>query len=87
MMHTREQEIEMINSPEKWPMWPFLPLKKYGETGFPACAVTWEQERQDGKIQMRVGVTMFEGNEAFNSAELVEFESTEALVDAGWIVD
>lgn len=87
MRFTRENEIDMINDPKKWPMWPFLPLKKHGQTGFLSCAVLIEQKRENNEIKIFKGVTIYDNIEKIKSSESETFPNTEALVDAGWMVD
>ncbi len=87
MTFNKEAEIEMIDSPNKWPKWPLLPIKKREGIGLSHCAVIIDHNRSDGKIRIRTGVSVWDRIEKINTAEIEVFDSTEALVDAGWIVD
>jgi len=86
-MYSREQEIEMIDNPEKWPQHPLLPIKLGRGRGIENNGVIIDQPRIEGKLMIRKGVTMWHSPEDINSAECEWFDSTEALVDAGWMVD
>lgn len=69
---------EMILTPEAWPIWPVLPLKKRGE---------WET----GFLLFGHGLKVYIGT-IFLAVELselksIQYSSVDELLAAGWVVD
>jgi hypothetical protein len=80
----REQDKEMILSPDRWPTWPKLPLKRHGyeqNHGF-----AFNGSLKDDNTRPRVYLaTIFH---AIDDATLyIEYTDIDALLDDGWTVD
>jgi hypothetical protein len=78
----REQDLAMMKSPNDWPIWPKLPLKRPGhdEHGY-LINTSVKDDTVEPKVYMRF---IFQEHEptAFR-----EYESLEAVVSDGWTVD
>ena len=91
----REKHLEMMQHPELWPMWPVLPLINRSETdreGFvvPGCIA---DANESGRYEV-VMCTMYqlpEGiityDEFYQSHPTKVYDSYEAMLDDGWMVD
>lgn len=88
----RGQEIEMMQSPARWPAWPMLPLKRKDTDG-PMMGLLLEVGLAVGlKVESTVYLTnLFEfpgmSLEARREVKFLEYSSFEALLDDGWVVD
>lgn len=77
----RAQDREMILTPDNWPIWPNLPLKRVGkwEHGF-----LKNTSLSDDTVEMRVYLgTVFGGP----GGSFVDYEDVDALLDDKWTVD
>ena len=83
MEHTREEHIEMLKHPERWPHVIFLPLKrgKMSDKGFEGVIF----RRSD--LKWRVYLLNMIDLPHISRAEFIEYDSPEAVIDAGWEVD
>lgn len=78
----RAQDLEMIQSPDRWPSWPRLPLKKRGSF---ECGYVVNKSFDDNTVVPKVYLaTIFENH---NSDNFKEYTNLEALLDDGWTVD
>lgn len=77
------KHVNMINTPDNWPCWPALPLKRYPEGGFMEAAVILEQPMN---LPIRVYLTnMFMG--VTKETPYREYPTAQAVVADGWVVD
>lgn len=81
ILDEEERHIEMMTSPDNWPMWPLLPLKKVADG--------WEVgllAEIGGEVQPIVYLSnMFAGIN--DRTPKLSFESFREIFDAGWRVD
>ena len=85
-------DLEMLQTPDLWPNWPALPMRRYKPdqtVGFPEVGVVLDME---GLQNMVVKINLFylnalNGAERIRDAEKYRYESLEALLADGWIVD
>lgn len=86
---TKEMHVAMVMTPDDWPMWPMLPLKRYVALGHPAyprqtgCLVAGDQ---DTPIVYLTSAYQFNPRlvEQYGN---ISYGSPEAMVDDGWLVD
>lgn len=87
-MFTKEDNARMISTPDEWPQWPLLPVKRFKSEE----DHTWNN-LETGVIHAaaptRVRVINLWGitEEAWEKAEKYEYASAQHVVDAGWVVD
>ena len=79
-------ELEMMKSPEDWPMYPYLPVKRYRDGGLPDVGVMVK----DGGPRIHhtdalAVVTLPQHLVSLLPAH--EYESFDALLADGWQVD
>ena len=80
----REQDKEMILSPDRWPVWPKLPLKRYGyeqDHGF-VFNGSLNDDDPEPKVYL---ATIFHSID--KSTLFIEYTDIDALLDDGWTVD
>jgi hypothetical protein len=95
-------DLEFIADPDRWPNWPFLPLKKPQPEGPPECVLCvrvaegWAIFRANLFMLVRVaeGWAIFRANlfmlpepEEFKAAWIKTYASAEEVVADGWVVD
>jgi len=72
------KEVNMMSTPNKWPAWPMLPLKRGSSIGF-----LFDNDK--------VKTTVFLGNifcgKAPSTLPKMEYTSYEAIYNDGWRVD
>ena len=79
-MDRKKKDIKMMNTPDDWPAWPFLPLKRYIESHkSPECAILLAGH---GPKVVKCNMWSYDPK-----AETIEYTSFQELVDAGWIID
>lgn len=74
---TREQELKAMQDPDKWPHWPYLPMKR-GNIWTPGNL---------GVLVAGQGPVIYRGNLFLfdpKTCEKTTYDSFEALYDAGW---
>jgi hypothetical protein len=80
-----EHDLKMMATPDAWPAWPLLPLKRYAG-GDLDCAFILEQPRHDAKV-LYLG-TMFEVNEVRSDpSRQKRYETFADIYADGWRVD
>lgn len=72
---------DFILDQEQWPMWPVLPMKCYRD-GTESGWLRADSVGADGTVKLRVG-NIYDSS----PAEIREFPSIDAMLDAGWMVD
>ena len=81
------RDIERMQQLDQWPRWPVLPVKKYKEQGqMPALGVMHINHvlPNDGKPRV-YECSMFD--QITDETHFVEYDSLEALVADGWMID
>ena len=69
----------MMLSPDKWPRWPVLPLKRSTNRGFPETGFITE-----GKWIVYL-TNLWEPN--FSDCEKIGYADVDGLLSDGWVVD
>lgn len=83
----RKEDIEFINDPYGWPVYPFLPMKRTGPDHSNVSGVIINPERT---VVYEKNMFSFESGELLpqlKDAKKHQYESVEALVADGWMVD
>lgn len=94
-------EVAQIENQDDWPLWPVLPMKLLGKHGSAAwLAAQGDPEPWNGGLALMFAhstttiyaMTLFSLHAGalapqLEGVERLEFESTEALVRAGWVGD
>lgn len=84
-------DASMIDDPDQWPCWPFLPIKRKNNSledkNLGVLLAT--QEHADGKRIVYHGCLFGwpKTSEAVKALPTTEYESTQQLLADGWIVD
>jgi hypothetical protein len=84
MKITKADDIAMLKSSDKWPGWPFLPIKRYVNNDMQA-AVIWA-----GEPLNVIETNLFDLPKTFDELKKIahkKYESPEAIVEDGWMVD
>ena len=80
-MPETEKHLEMMKDEDRWPVWPFLPLKRgefsRGEVGILVAGM-------GPLVHM---VNLFETANKLRDCQKAEYTSFEQLVSDGWVVD
>lgn len=88
MKPAEHDHLEMMKSPDRWPLWPVLPLKRRcanpGE--FPECAFLMDVGGLD-HVKVYLGVIYELGGRKPSEFESKKYSDYEAVVADGWIVD
>lgn len=78
--------LKMIKTPDEWPAWPYLPIKRRDPNGgWPDCRLLWI-----GAPNRVVEANLFalpKTKEEFLALPYTQYDSPEAIVADGWIVD
>jgi hypothetical protein len=73
--------LDMLQSPQEWPKWPWLPIKRYQkENTWPECGLVYA----DGAFKV---YRYHYGSTVVEVANFTEYPSPQAIVADGWIVD
>lgn len=93
---TTEQEIRkaidsnFLRQHEKWPCFPICPVKCYDgkdKRGFPTCGIVWAGKPTVLVVDMfMISGCNYEGAKE-KAEEVIEYESFDAMVADGWMVD
>lgn len=80
-------DLEMMNRPYLWPMYPWLPLKKYveGSPGIKTAKLWAVPKGPEPKRIVVLNTTIF--GPVGQDEEVVLYDSFEAILDDGWKVD
>jgi hypothetical protein len=82
------RDVAFIMNPNKWPRWPFLPLKRKGENGLQVGYLYGDPVTSMGRLAAPLKI--YGGNIFSPSPDdpvVGEYDSADALVAAGWRVD
>ena len=83
----RVETKEMIETPDNWPQWPFLPIKKRDpKGGMSDCAILWDAQGYRTTI-FKINMFDIHGKDDLLNSEQVKYSSVDEILDAGWIVD
>lgn len=83
MSRVREEERDMMLSPLRWPLWPWLPIKQEPKSRgmLPKIARIYADDTNEGKpITVRFDPKL-------NPEENKIYRDVDALLDDGWVVD
>jgi hypothetical protein len=76
------RHIAMMQNPDRWPVWPYLPLKRYPASG--PMQTGYLVHATDARFTVFLGLIAF-ARPMDDARET--FDSFEAIVAAGWEVD
>ena len=83
-------DVAMMEHVELWPRWPVLPVKRYGPTwqqgDLPEMGVLAACEEHRHTVFLDVMLFGMDGD-ALKDAKRKEYDSFQAIVDDGWVVD
>jgi hypothetical protein len=86
----RSRDLNMMQSPDCWPRWPYLPVKKYDRSS--GCLITGVliscTLERDEEIQPIIYAHYIHGAWAFDPKQiLVRYNDFADLLNDGWVVD
>lgn len=84
----RALDLQRMREPRAWPRWPWLPMKKYDDSGL-TCAV-FHADDTDPKVQPKIYfVSLFEIKTYFPTPDMrsQQYESMAAILEDVWMVD
>jgi len=86
MTEKKPDHASMIRSPENWPRWPVLPVKRPAEFGWQIGTIVANEKvyNRQGPIKIFLA-SMFE--DVTTDTPHREYANAEAAVKDGWIVD
>ena len=79
----------MVLNPNKWPRWPFLPMKRPGNHGPECCFLVQQKELILYKTYM-FGLDDLPGDtfaEKVKDVKTYRYDNVDALLADGWVVD
>ena len=86
ILDSDEAQVEFIEDPDRWPVWPHLPMKNtadVNESGFSQMGFIFGDPTRPLRIYLGNMYALQKPDER----EYVEFKSAAAAVAAGWRVD
>lgn len=81
-----QRSLEFLRTPDEWPNWPLCPVKKRMVTNV-ANDVGLVIEGPSGTEPVVFLCNLWRVKEDFDTATQLKYESLEALVADGWMVD
>lgn len=83
---TKDRDKKMISNPLDWPSWPFLPIKRWQENA---------SQLETALIYVKDPLRVVTGNlfhlpkdyEKFRELPAVEYDTIDAILADGWVVD
>jgi hypothetical protein len=91
MGYPREKHLSMMRTPDKWPRWPVLPIKRYNPDHHGTeCAVMFAVEGYLttvflGYLIEAKGPTIADAMACYPNR--LKYDDYDAILDDGWIVD
>ncbi len=82
----KEQDKLIIRDPNKWPQWPYLPVKKHLRYEL-KCGVIIEDGAKDVTIYMTNLFNLPKTSAEFKALPQVKYNSVDELLNDGWEVD
>lgn len=92
----REESKRMIVSPEIWPLWPFLPVKRYIREKLAECGILIDRNKLGDPINpnheslstvLMVPIFLIKKKGKLEDSKKVKYESVDKMLDDGWMVD
>ena len=80
------RELIMMRDVSAWPQWPFLPVKKSQERGFPICGVV-VCDTHGKSSPVIYDYNIFDQKEFDFDKKIATYNSFEEMVADGWVVD
>ena len=77
---------EFIQKPDDWPYWPFLPVKRPKDAGFPEIGVILAIGGKLSTVYL-VNINADSLEERIKISERKEYPNVDAMLADGWIVD
>ncbi len=83
-------DVEFMRNDKRWPYWPILPLKRPDKNGLPECGFITAHR---GRPTTIIIANMYDDlgaktiGELYEKYKLIEYDSFEAIVEDGWVVD
>lgn len=85
-LHGPQKDIEMMSSPEDWPIWPRLPLKRTDPRGADYGIQVGYLIAIEGQLTTVFLKTIFEKHDPETEDKKV-YQDVWAIQDDGWVVD
>lgn len=82
----RERNLSFMQTPDEWPCWPVLPLKRYTGT-WPECALFFYTRDDKGVVQGRLAVGAILGIATDEQMQNALVLAPAEIVAQGWVVD
>jgi len=79
------RDLKMILSPNDWPKWPLLPMKRHGDRS-PNCGIIIGDPSKQGTVYFVPGAYIFRLNEEQTTRDGI-MVSAVSLLNEGWQVD
>lgn len=88
-------DLEMMKRPSEWPKWPFLPVKRSREEGVPEVGMLVDSQSYSLVDSQSYSTAVFlmdryklpVTKEWLKFATKIEYESYEAIIADGWVVN
>jgi len=82
-----QDDVEMLKRPSLWPRWPIIPVKRYPDgSNRPRCGVVFD-DRGDTWSVLLVNMFVLAELPLIDGVEKIVYDSPEAIVADGWMVD
>jgi hypothetical protein len=79
-----KQDREMMSSPDHWPRWPVLPLKRVRD-GQMECAFLWADSRP--RVYLSDVISFSNNRRSLSEVEHKDYATLRELIEDGWTVD
>ena len=88
MTNRQTEDIEMIRDPNRWPNWPFLPMKQYtNDSEYIRCRILTPAEEGGYNMYNANLFRLPDNPEELKKTFVKHYALAEAVVLDGWIVD
>lgn len=81
-MNKREADLAMMSDIKRWPRWPILPMKRSTDKGMELGYLYADDPPEVARVHRGGSYAPWDGDYRTDN-----FESLEAMLDAGWRVD